>query len=75
VSTSRGSSWQSLQRCTGDIETDYLNREIVLLGRLYGVLTPANELMQQLARECATGRRTSCSVPESPVLDRLARTS
>ena len=28
-----GSSWQSLARGTGSIETDYLNGEIVLLGR------------------------------------------
>ncbi len=32
-----GSSWQSLRRGTGTIETDYLNGEIVLLGREHGV--------------------------------------
>lgn len=37
-----GSSWQSVQRGTGDIETNYLNGEIVLLGRLHGIATPAN---------------------------------
>ncbi len=31
------SSWQSLKRGTGAIETDYLNGEISLLGRLHGV--------------------------------------
>src|SRR5689334_5987853 len=36
------SSWQSLQRGTGRIEVDYLNGEIVLLGRLHGVPTPVN---------------------------------
>ena len=45
-----GSSWQSVERGTGDIEADYLNGEIVLLGRLYHVPTPANEAMQQLAQ-------------------------
>ena len=30
-------SWQSLARGTGSIEADYLNGEIVLLGRLHGV--------------------------------------
>ena len=35
-----GSSWQSLTRATGAIETDYLNGEIVLLGRRHGVPTP-----------------------------------
>ncbi len=48
-----GSSWQSLRRGTGSIETDYLNGEIVLLGRIYGVPTPANELLQRLAREAS----------------------
>ena len=52
-----GSSWQSVRRSTGDIETDYLNGEIVLLGRLHAVATPANELIQVLARELvATGQ-------------------
>jgi 2-dehydropantoate 2-reductase len=38
-----GSTWQSLRRGTGTIETDYLTGEIVLLGRLHGVPTPANQ--------------------------------
>ena len=46
----RSSSWQSLARGAGTIETDYLNGEIVLLGRLHGVPTPANALLQRLAR-------------------------
>jgi 2-dehydropantoate 2-reductase len=48
-----GSSWQSLQRRTGSIESDYLNGEIALLGRLYGVPTPVNSLLQELAGELA----------------------
>jgi 2-dehydropantoate 2-reductase len=52
-----GSSWQSLQRRAGTIETDYLNGEIVLLGRLHGVPTPVNELLQQLANRMARERR------------------
>ena len=43
------SSSQSLARSTGSIEADYLNGEIVLLGRLTGVSTPANERLQRLA--------------------------
>ncbi len=49
-----GSSWQSLVRGTGNIETDYLNGEVVLLGRLHGVATPANVVCQRLARRMAT---------------------
>lgn len=44
-----GSSWQSLQRGAGSIESDYLNGEIVLLGRRHGIPTPVNALLQELA--------------------------
>jgi 2-dehydropantoate 2-reductase len=43
------SSWQSLARGLSSIETDYLNGEIVLLGALHGVATPANRVVQRLA--------------------------
>ena len=43
-----GSSLQSILRGAGDIETDFLNGEIVLLGRLHGVPTPANEVVQDV---------------------------
>lgn len=49
-----GSTWQSLARCTGSVETDYLNGEIVMLGRLHGVATPANEALLGHARRLAT---------------------
>ena len=42
------STLQSLQR-GGSVETDYLNGEIVLLGRLHGVATPLNDAMMALA--------------------------
>jgi len=44
-----GSTWQSLMRGTGDVETDYLNGEIVRLGREHGIPTPHNALLQELA--------------------------
>ena len=47
------SSWQSLARGTGSIEADYLNGEIVLLGRLHDVPTPVNLLLQQAAARAA----------------------
>ena len=52
-SRSGGSSWQSLARATGTVEADYLNGEIVLLGRLHGVPTPANETARRLVVEAA----------------------
>jgi 2-dehydropantoate 2-reductase len=47
------STWQSLARGTGTVEVDYLNGEVVLLGREHGVATPVNLLVQQLVRRAA----------------------
>jgi len=51
-----GSSWQSLKRQSGSIESDFLNGEIILLGRLYGVATPVNDLLRDLAWKAAARR-------------------
>jgi 2-dehydropantoate 2-reductase len=64
-----GSSWQSLSRGTGTIEADYLNGEIALLGRLHGVPTPLNDLLQHLANTFARERRR----PGSMEIDELVR--
>jgi 2-dehydropantoate 2-reductase len=48
VGRAGGSSWQSLENGCPDNEIDYLNGEIVQLGRLHGVPTPANAAMQNL---------------------------
>ena len=52
----RGSSWQSLVRKQGSIETDFLNGEIVRLGKSLGIKTPFNRTVQILASEMARGR-------------------
>ncbi len=49
VGRSGGSTTQSLARGAGSIETDYLNGEIVLLGRLHGVPVPANTFVLDLS--------------------------
>ncbi|MGP4114886.1 ketopantoate reductase family protein [Streptomyces sp. 4N509B] len=60
-----GSSWQSLRRGSGSIEADYLNGEIVLLGRRHGVPTPVNEALQHAANDFARqGREPSSLAPE-----------
>jgi 2-dehydropantoate 2-reductase len=66
-----GSSWQSLRRGTGSIETDYLNGEIVLLGRLHGVPTPVNSLLQRLAGELARSGAEPGSITADQLLARL----
>jgi 2-dehydropantoate 2-reductase len=69
-----GSTWQSLARGTGAVEVDYLNGEIVMLGRRHGVPTPANALAQRLVNEAArTGRRPGSLTPPD-FLAALART-
>lgn len=53
-----GSSWQSLARGTGNIETDYLNGEIALIAHEHGLTAPINATIASLARIAATtGRR------------------
>ena len=49
-----GSSWQSIVRGAGSIETDYLNGEIVLLARSLGMDAPLNEVVQRLSRQAAS---------------------
>jgi 2-dehydropantoate 2-reductase len=64
------SSWQSLARAAGSIEADYLNGEVVLLGRLHGVPTPVNAALQALAGEMARRRQAPGSLTEAEVLER-----
>jgi 2-dehydropantoate 2-reductase len=63
-----GSSWQSLSRGTGTIEADFLNGEIVLLGRSHGVPTPVNETLQKMANQAARERRAPGSVAPREIL-------
>lgn len=62
------SSWQSLARGTGSIEADYLNGEIVLLGRHHGVPTPVNELLQREAGRAAREHRAPGSLTPAALL-------
>lgn len=60
-----GSSWQSLARGTGSIETDYLNGEIVLIARQQGLNAPINATMTSLARKAArSGARPGDITPD-----------
>ena len=74
-----GSSLQSMLRGTGDIETDFLNGEIVLLGRLHGVPVPANTVVQdvgnRLVRENLEPGSVTIEELESLVLGTGIRTA
>ncbi len=67
-----GSTFQSLARRTGSVETDFINGEIVLLGRLYGVPTPVNEALQLEARRLAGEGAEPGVVGEADFLARLS---
>lgn len=72
---SGGSSWQSLARGTGSIETDYLNGEVALLGRLHGVPTPVNDVLCELARDAARTKAPPGSLDRAMIGARItART-
>lgn len=66
-----GSTWQSVVRDAGSVETDYLNGEIVLEGRLTGVPTPVNELLQSLAQQMVRERRRPGWLSTEDVMARL----
>ena len=63
-----GSTTQSLERGTGSLETDYLNGEIALLGRLHGVPAPLNAWYTRLAARMARDRLPPFSIPRDEAL-------
>jgi len=65
-----GSTWQSVQRRSAGTETDYLNGEIVMLGRQAGVATPMNRLLQELVRRVGSDPELIGSFPEADVIAR-----
>jgi 2-dehydropantoate 2-reductase len=65
-----GSTWQSVTRGAGHVETDYLNGEIVLQGRLLGLRAPLNQRLQELVREAVRdGHQPGWRTPESILAD------
>ncbi len=68
-----GSTWQSLARGAGTVETDYLNGEIVMLGRLHGVSTPANTALVAHARHLAATGSAPGSVDPNDFVESLDR--
>jgi 2-dehydropantoate 2-reductase len=48
-----GSTWQSLARGTGNVESDYLNGEIALIANRLGIQAPINARLSSMARLAA----------------------
>jgi 2-dehydropantoate 2-reductase len=72
---SGGSSWQSLARQSGRVETSYLNGEIVLLGRLHDIRTPVNTALTELALHAARARAQPGSFGQADIEEAIARLS
>jgi len=68
-----GSSWQSLERGTGDVEADWLNGEVCRLGQAHGVPTPTNALVQRVANELARSGGRPRSLDADAALGTLDR--
>jgi 2-dehydropantoate 2-reductase len=64
------STRQSLVRGAPTVETDYLNGEIALLGRLHGVPTPVNDALCELSAQHVREQRGPGTLPAEEVLAR-----
>jgi 2-dehydropantoate 2-reductase len=58
-----GSTFQSLSRGATSLEGNDLNGEIVLLGRLHGIATPVNAMLQQLGLRLVAEKTAPGSIP------------
>jgi len=52
----RSSTWQSLARHQGAVETEFLNGEVVRLARKLGRQAPINEMLLRISQEMAANR-------------------
>jgi len=65
------SSTQSLKRGAGSIETDYLNGEVVLMGRMHAVPVPLNAALCQLGHDLISGKVEAGTLTEAALRARL----
>ncbi len=54
----QGSTWQSLTRRQGSVETEFLNGEVVRLAKKLGQRAPINEELLRISEEMAANRET-----------------
>jgi len=69
------SSLQSIVRAAGSVETDYLNGEIALLGRLHGVPTPVNVALCGFSKRLVSGAVLPGGLSETELRTELDRAS
>ena len=65
------STLQSILRGTGALETDFLNGEIVWLGRLHGVATPVNAAFCKLSLELASARMQARTAGDDTIVSMI----
>lgn len=66
-----GSTWQSLTRGTGNVETDYLNGEIALVAHRTGQPAPVNARLAVLARQAAANGTRPGAMSADELAERL----
>lgn len=69
------STSQSLHRRTGDVETDYLNGEIVRLAHRAGTSAPVNAALTRAARAAANGGRSPGGYTAQQIADMVKPTA
>jgi 2-dehydropantoate 2-reductase len=69
------STMQSIVRRTGSLETDFLNGEIALLGRLNGIATPVNSAFCRLSIELASGRMQPQTAGDDTIVSMISAIS
>jgi 2-dehydropantoate 2-reductase len=66
-----GSTWQSFARGASSVEVDWLNGEIVLLGRLHGIDTPVNRMLCDVTRAAVARHVEPRSMRAADLIARL----
>lgn len=66
-----GSTWQSLRRGTGNVETDYLNGEIAQIAHRTGQQAPVNARLALLARQAARTGQAPGDLSADELTERL----
>ena len=69
-----GSTWQSLTRGTGNVETDYLNGEIALIAHRTGQQAPINARLATLARRAAAAGTKPGAISADELAEQLGLT-
>ena len=68
------STWQSLSRNTGNVETDYFNGEIVRIAHRHGITAPLNAALARASREAVRNQLGPSHFSAAQLLELLGTT-